>query len=100
MCADVASLYAYVRLHGCFVHMSLNAQLVVCTQSCRSRHGPYSETVITNRLIRAAAEEHELLHDAQNAFRPDRSTYDHIFTLSQFVRGRILPVLPGPAKCL
>jgi len=49
--------------------------------------GKLTNKVIANRLI-SAAEEHELLHEAQNAFRPGRSTDDHIFTLSQLVRGR------------
>ncbi len=70
--------------------------------------GKLTNKVITNRLI-GATEEHELLHEAQNAFRPGRSTDDHIFTLSQLVRGRKnrnqryqhnLRVLPGPAKGL
>ncbi len=49
--------------------------------------GKLTNKVIANRLI-GAAEEHELLHEAQNAFRPGRSTDDHIFTLSQLVRGK------------
>jgi hypothetical protein len=49
--------------------------------------GMLTNKVIANRLI-GAVEEHELLHEAQNAFRPGRSTDDHIFTLSQLVRGR------------
>ncbi len=50
--------------------------------------GKLTNKVIANRLI-GAVEEHELLHEAQNAFRPGRSTDDHIFiTLSQLVRGR------------
>jgi hypothetical protein len=32
LCADIALLYAHVRLHGRFVHMLLHAQFVVCTQ--------------------------------------------------------------------
>ena len=49
--------------------------------------GKLTNKVIANRLI-SAAEEHALLHEAQNAFRPGRSTDDHIFTLSQLLRGR------------
>jgi hypothetical protein len=37
----------------------------------------------------AHAEEAGLLHEAQNAFRPGRSTDQHIYTLSQTVRGRL-----------
>jgi hypothetical protein len=44
--------------------------------------------VIANRLL-AHAEEAGLLHEAQNAFRPGRSTDQHIYTLSQTVRGRL-----------
>jgi hypothetical protein len=44
--------------------------------------------VIANRLL-AHAEDAGLLHEAQNAFRPGRSTDQHIYTLSQTVRGRL-----------
>jgi hypothetical protein len=48
--------------------------------------------VITNRLL-AHAEDAGLLHEAQNAFRPGRSTDQHICTLSQTVRGRCHAVI-------
>jgi hypothetical protein len=44
--------------------------------------------VIAERLL-AHAEDACLLHEAQNAFRPGRSTDHHIYTLSQTVRGRL-----------
>jgi hypothetical protein len=44
--------------------------------------------VIANRLL-AHAEDAALLHDAQNAFRPGRSTNQHIYIPSQTVRGRL-----------
>jgi hypothetical protein len=44
--------------------------------------------VVADRLLEHA-EEACLLHEAQNAFRPGRSTDQHIYTLSQVVRGRL-----------
>ena len=43
--------------------------------------------VLANRLLQHA-ERHGLLHEAQNAFRPGRSTDEHIYCISQAVRGR------------
>lgn len=43
--------------------------------------------IISNRLIRFVEDNH-LLHEGQNAFRPGRCTDDHVYTLSQVVKGR------------
>jgi hypothetical protein len=44
--------------------------------------------VLADRLL-AYAEETNMLHEAQNAFRRGRSTDQHIYTLSQVLRGRL-----------
>jgi hypothetical protein len=43
--------------------------------------------VLAKRLLRYA-EDNSLLSNTQNAFRPDRGTDDHLYCVSQIVRGR------------
>ncbi len=43
--------------------------------------------VLATRLI-DHMEANNLLHEGQNAFRPGRSTDEHIYTLSQVAKGR------------
>jgi hypothetical protein len=49
--------------------------------------------VLAARMLRYA-EDNGLLHTAQNAFRSGRSTDDHIYSLSQVVKGRQRMKLP------
>jgi hypothetical protein len=49
--------------------------------------GKVINKVLATRLA-AAADAHGLLHEAQNAFRPGRSCDDHVFALSQVLKGR------------
>jgi hypothetical protein len=43
--------------------------------------------VLANRLLEYA-EDNNLLHTAQNAFRKKRCTDDHLYCISQVARGR------------
>ena len=45
-------------------------------------------SVLNNRLIKFL-EKNDILHDAQNGLRPNRSTKDHIFTLNSILRKRL-----------
>jgi hypothetical protein len=47
----------------------------------------FHDKVLAKRLLRYA-EENSLLSNTQNAFRPDRGTGDHLYCVSQVVRGR------------
>ena len=49
--------------------------------------------VLANRLVKYA-EGRGLLHTAQNAFRRGRSTDDHVYCLSEVVKGRQRGGLP------
>jgi hypothetical protein len=49
--------------------------------------------VLANRLVKHA-ESNGLLHTAQNAFRSGRSTDDHVYCLSEVVKGRQRGGLP------
>jgi hypothetical protein len=49
--------------------------------------------VLANRLVQHV-ENHGLLNTAQNAFRPGRSTDDHVYCISEVVKGRQRGGLP------